>query len=114
MGEGGEDFGWVGHAAWADGAAGLPAGVGADGGDAVGEELFEVALGGGVEPHGFVHGGGDEDAGGWCGEEEGGDEVVGEAVGHFGEDVGGGGCDKDEVGGLGEADVGDGVLSAEF
>jgi hypothetical protein len=100
-----EDFGGFGHAAGADGAAGLPAFCRSDELHAVFEDAFGVALGGGVVPHAFVHGGGEEDFVGVGGEEDGGDEIVGETVGHFGESVGGAGGDDDDVGVLRQTNV---------
>ncbi len=103
--QGSDDFLRFAHAADADGAASLPAGAGADELDAIIKNLFGITLGGGVVPHGFVHGGGDEDALGVGGDKQGADKIVGETVRHFCEHVGRAGSDEDEVGLLGEADV---------
>lgn len=85
-------------------AAGEEALVGADEmGSALGEDA-DVLLGGGVEPHFAVHGRGDEERCGG-GQGDGGEGVVGEAVGEFGEDIGGGGRDEEEAGLISEGDV---------
>ena len=82
--------------------------------DAAVAEDGEVGLGGGVVPHVDVHRGGDDDGGGG-GEVEGGEEVVGDALGEFGEGGGGGGGYDEGAGGLGLGDVLDGgVLFGGF
>lgn len=87
-------------------AAGEVSGGGLDEVAAVGFKLGDVSLGGGVEPHFPVHGGGDE---GFCmageGEVDGGEGVWGVAVGEEGEGVCGGGGDEEEVCGVCELDV---------
>ena len=86
----GDDGGDLGEAAGAGHSAGEVAAAGFDDVDSAVAEDGEVGLGGGVVPHVDVHRGGDDDGGGG-GEVEGGEEVVGDAVGEFGEGVGGGG-----------------------
>jgi hypothetical protein len=74
--------------------------------EAVGLQLGEIALRRRVRPHVRVHGrrhqhrfvGGEQNSGG---------EIVGEAGGGFGHEVGGGGRDDDEIGLAREADVAD-------
>ena len=94
----------VGEAAGAGHAAGEIAAAGLDDGDAAGFEQLDVGARGGMVPHVHVHRRGDDDGRGG-GEEHGGEKVVGEAVGHFGENVRGGGRDDDSVGGLRLGDV---------
>ena len=83
--------------------AGVDAGEAAHGGldddGSPAAQRRDVLLGGGVLPHLGVHGRCEDDrtAGG---EERVGEQVVGEAVGRPGEQVGGGGGDDDQVGGL--------------
>lgn len=67
-------------------------------------EALQVGYGGGVRKHPVIHRGGGEDGSG-CGEEKACQEVVGDAVGVFGEGVGGGGGEEEEIGALGECDV---------
>ena len=102
----GDGFGF-GHAAGADHAAGELAGAGLDDAHAALAQDFKVGLGGRMIPHVHVHGGSDEDGRGG-GEVHGGEEIVGDAVGELGEDVGGGGSDDEGVGPLRFADVLDG------
>jgi hypothetical protein len=59
-----------------------------------------------VVPHVDVHGGCDEH-GGAAGQGQGGEGVVGDAVGELGDDVGGGGGDEQQVGAVGGLDVAD-------
>ena len=77
---GGDDGGDLGEAAGAGHSAGEVAAAGLDDLDAAVAEDGEVGLGGGVVPHVDVHRGGDDDGGGG-GEVEGGEEVVGDALG---------------------------------
>src|ERR1039458_3848528 len=94
----------VGEAAGAGHAAGEVAAAGFYDGDAAGLKYRDIRTCRRVVPHVHVHRGGDDDRSGG-GKKHGGEEVVGEAVGHLGEDVGGGGRDDDRVGGLGLRDV---------
>ena len=75
--------------------------------DAAVAEDGEVGLGGRVVPHVDVHRGGDDDGGGG-GEVEGGEEVVGDALGEFCEGGGGGWGYDEGAGGLGLGYVLDG------
>ena len=70
-------------------------------------EDFEIGLGGRMLPHIHVHGGRDDDGRGG-GEIESGQEIVGDAVREFREDIGGGRSDDEQVGGLRGVDVLDG------
>ena len=80
--------------------------------DAVGLQARAVALGRGVLPHPRVHGGRDEHR--LVGRDQRrGREVVGDAVGHLGHDVGGRGRHHHDVGLLPEPDVGDLAVSGE-
>ena len=102
-----DDGGRVGEAAAAGHAAGEIAAVGSNDLDVARGEDFEIGLGGRMLPHVDVHGGRDDDGRGG-GEIEGGEEIVGDAVREFREDVGGGRCDDEQVGGLRGVDVLDG------
>ena len=103
----GQQFGQFGgfeHAAFAGFAAGLATAGGAEHGDAVGLQLGDVAQVGRVAPHFHVHGGGNGQRAG-AGGGQGGEQVVGHAVGDFGQGVGAGGGDKEYIGLAAEADV---------
>ena len=102
--DGGQDGGRFGEAAGAVFVAGHGPFVGADHRDAAGRKRCHVGLGGWVQPHAHVHGGGHQHTlvGG---EQEGAGEVVGEARGHFRQDVRRCRGDHDQVGGAGELDV---------
>lgn len=101
-----DDFLDVGEASGALVSAGEVAFFGVDEMAVVGLELGDVSLGGGMEPHFAVHGGGDEDGGFRReGEVDGGEGIGGEAVGELAQEVGGGGGDEQEVGAVGEIDV---------
>ena len=99
----------LGHAARAHHAAGQLARSRLDDAHAALAEDFEVGLRGRMLPHVHVHGGGDQDRR-RRGQVEGGEEVVGNAVGELGQDVGRGGGDDQRVGPLRLADVLDAVL----
>ena len=66
----------------------------------------EVVLRDGVFQHAGVHGGGDQ-LGAFGRQHHGGEHIVGDAVGHFGDHVGRGGGHQDHVGLFGQRDVGD-------
>lgn len=100
FGDGGYDGGFFGEAASADHAAGEVAGAGLDDADAALAESLEVGLRGWVLQHDDVHGGRDDDGRGG-GEVHRREEVVSDAVGEFGEDVGRGGRDDEGGRGLG-------------
>ncbi len=91
---GGDGFG-IGQASGAGHAAGQIAAVGFDDDVAALDEGFQVGLGGGVLPHVDVHGGGEHDGAGE-GEIEGGEKIVGQAVGEFRHQVRGGGRDDED------------------
>ena len=65
---------------------------------------LDVVLDEGVSVHGAVHGGDEEDGdvGSECGGDAGGDGCVVDAVGDFGDGVGGAGGEEDEVDGVGD------------
>eukprot|EP01132_Coremiostelium_polycephalum_P020831 gene20832-biopygen11637 len=92
------------HAAHAHVAAGLAAGGRAENLEAAALQELGVGLGGRVAPHGLVHGRGDRD-GGVGGQYQGGQQVVGNALGQAGDQVGGGRGDQHQVGPLGQLDV---------
>ena len=102
--DGFDDGAVFGETAGADHATGKIAAVRGDDADVASGEDFKIGLGRGVVPHIDVHRRSNDDGRGG-GEDHGGEEVVGEAVGHFGEDVGGGGGDDEGVGGLRSVDV---------
>ena len=106
----GDNLERFGHAAGARLAAlGHLAGVRADKGDAVGLKRVRVAPGGGMVPHERVHGGGDQHR--LVGRQQhGGGEVIGEAMGHLGHEIGGGGRHHNKVGLARQANVADIVL----
>ena len=92
------------HASFAGFTADLAAAGRAEYGDAVGLQLVDVAQVNRVAPHFHVHGrdnGQRTGAGGSQGREQ----VVGHAVGDFGQSVGTGGSDKEHIGLTVEADV---------
>ena len=102
-----DDLQRLGHAADA-GFAALRhlAGVRADGDDAVGDELREIALRRRVRPHARVHRRREQDR--LVGREQHrGREIVGVAVRHLGHQVGGRGRDHDEIGVARQPDVAD-------
>ena len=94
----------IGEAAGAGHAAGEVAAAGLDDGDAALAQDLDVGAGCRMAPHVYVHRRGDDDGRGG-GEEHGGEEVVGEAVGHLGQHMRRCGRDDDRVGGLGLGDV---------
>jgi hypothetical protein len=71
---------------------------------AVAAQRFDVLQRGGMLPHLAIHGRGDQNRGAG-GERDGREGIVGEAVGHGGEDVRGGGGDEEQIGLVGELDV---------
>ena len=100
----------LGHAACAHHAAGQIAGAGLDDAHAALAQDFKIGLRGRVIPHVHVHCGSDEDRR-VRGQIHGGEEIVGDAVSEFGQDVGGGRRDDQRVGPLRFADVLDAVLT---
>ena len=86
--------------------AGQHAALGGDDREAVLFQCGDVVLGDGVLQHPGVHGRGDE-LGTLGRENDGGEHIVGDAVGHFGDHVGRGGGHQDHVGLFGQRDVGD-------
>ncbi|MNZ83420.1 hypothetical protein D3C78_1021470 [compost metagenome] len=92
------------HAAGADVAAGLAAGCRAEQVHAARTQQVGVDLGGRVAPHGLVHrrSEGDLRVGG---QHQGGQQVVGHALGQARHDVGGGGGDQHQVGPAGQFDM---------
>ena len=99
-----EDLGGLGQPALAGVGAGEPADGGLEDDDAAAAQGGDVGLGGGVLPHLGVHRGREDDRA--AGGEQGvGEQVVGEAVGGPGQQVGGGRGDDDEVGLLAEPHV---------
>ena len=92
------------HAAQADVAAGLAAGRRAEHLEAAGLQELGIGLGGRVAPHGLVHGRCDSD-GGVGGQYQGGQQVIGNALGQTGDQVGGGRGDQHEVGPFGQFDM---------
>ena len=101
-----DDVGDLGEPSGAEPAAGQLPFPGRDDGRTPFAEGIEVALGRRVVQHVGVHRGRDEGRGPDR-EVEGGEEVVGEAERHPGDDVGGGGGHHEDVGLLGERDVAD-------
>ena len=69
-----------------------------------------VGLGGRVAPHGLVHGRGDGD-GGVGGQYQGGQQVIGDALGQACDQVGGGRRDQHQVGPFGQLDMAHGGFS---
>ena len=98
------DFCGFAHASHAAFAAGLFAVGGHQDVYAVGLQLSDVAAVGGFEPHFCIHGGG-ENQGAFAGGGHFRNQVVGYAVGDFGNGVGGGGGNQHDVGGAGGVDV---------
>ncbi len=92
------------HAAHADLAARLVAGRGAEDRDAIAAQQGDVALRRGVVPHLAVHRGGDEERA-VAREARRREQVVGEAVGELGEEVGARGRDHDRIRPARELDV---------
>ena len=88
-------------------AAGQPAALGAHEEVVAVLERLHVGDRGEVLPHVDVHGGRHDDGAG-AREQRGAHGVIGDAVGHLGDDVGGGGAHERKVGPLGELDVGNG------
>ena len=101
-----DDVGDLGEPSGAEPAAGQLPFPGRDDGHAPFAEGVEVAPGRRVVQHVGVHRGRDEGRGPDR-EVEGGEEVVGEAERHPGDDVGGGGGHHEDVGLLGERDMAD-------
>ena len=86
--------------------AGQHTALGRDDGEAVALQRGDVVLGDGVFQHPGVHGRGDQLRA--FGREDGrGQHVVGNAVGHLGDDVGCGRCNEDDVGLFGQRDMSD-------
>ena len=96
----------LGQAAAAYILAGQQAALGGDDRKAVVLQRLEVVLGDGIFQHPGVHGRGDQ-LGALGGQHHGGEHVVGNAVGHLGNDIGRGRGHEDDVGFLGQRDVGD-------
>ncbi|MCY1280381.1 hypothetical protein D9M69_359920 [compost metagenome] len=92
------------HAAEADVAAGLTAGGRAEHAQAAAGEQLEVGLGGRVAPHRLVHRRGEGDHG-VGGQHQGGQQVVGLALGEACQQVGGGRGDQHQVGPARQLDV---------
>ena len=92
------------HAAHADVAAGLAAGRRSEHLEATALQQLSVRLGRRIAPHGLVHGRGDGD-GGICGQYQGGQQVIGNALGQAGDQVGGGRGDQHQVGPFGQFDM---------
>ncbi|MNI08255.1 hypothetical protein D3C73_612820 [compost metagenome] len=92
------------HAAQADVAAGLASGGGTKGLDVAAFEDLQVGLGRRIAPHGLVHcrGNGDHGIGG---QHQRGQQVIGDALGQTGDQVGGGRGDQHQVGPFGQFDV---------
>src|SRR5690606_28969372 len=82
------------HASVADFSAGLPAAARPKDVDAVQAQLPYVALGGGVLPHFAVHGRGDQQGAAAARQAQGGQQVVGQAVGKLGQKIGAGRRDE--------------------
>src|SRR5690606_39307082 len=97
------------HAAGADVAAGLAARGGDEQVHATLQQDLGIGLGGGVAPHGLVHRRGQGDLG-VGGQHQGGQQIVGHALGQARHDVGGGGGDQHQVGPLGQLDMAHGGL----
>ena len=86
--------------------AGQHTALGRDDGEAVTLQRGDVVLGDRVFQHPGVHGRGDQLRA--FGREDGrGQHVVGDAVGHLGDDIGRGRCNEDDVGLFGQCNMGD-------
>ncbi|MNC54437.1 hypothetical protein D3C75_1039210 [compost metagenome] len=92
------------HAAEANIATGLTAGGRAEHLDVAALQQFEVGLGGLIAPHGLVHRRRDGH-GSVGGQHQGGQQVVGDALGHTRQQVGGGRGDQYQIGPLGQFDM---------
>ena len=101
----------LGHAACADHAAGQIACAWFNNADAALTQRFKVGLRGWVVPHIHVHRGSHQDRR-LCGQVHCGEEVVGDAVGEFGQDVGRGRSNDQRIGPLRLADVLNAILFA--
>ena len=86
--------------------AGQHTALGGDDREAIPLQRGEVVLRDGVFQHAGVHGGGNQ-LGAFGRQHHGGEHIVGDAVGHFGDHVGRGGGHQDHVGLFGQRDVGD-------
>ena len=86
--------------------AGQHAALGRDDREAVAFQRGDVVLRDGIFQHAGVHGRGDQ-LRALGGQHHGGEHVVGDAVGHFSDDVGGGRCHQDHICLLGQRDVSD-------
>ncbi|MCY1438857.1 hypothetical protein D9M68_594710 [compost metagenome] len=92
------------HAPRTDVAAGLAAGSGTEEVHAAAAQQLGVGLGGRIAPHRLVHRRGEGDLG-VGGQHQGGQQVVGDALGQARHDVGGGRGDQHQVGPAGQFDV---------
>ncbi len=92
------------HAAQADIATGLAAGSRAEDLQATALQQLGIGLGGRVAPHGLIHRRGDGDDG-IGGQHQGGQQIVGNALGQAGNQVRGGRRDQHQVGPLGQLDM---------
>jgi hypothetical protein len=99
-----EDRLGLGQAARAKFAAGHRPFVGFEHRHAVAAQRRDVAARRGMLPHPHVHRRGGED-GLVGGEQQSGCQIVGDAGGHLGHQIGGGGCDHDEIGFAAELDM---------
>ncbi len=95
--DGGDDIHHLGQAAVPHLAAGEIAGAGADLQHAAASQRGDIGLGGGMGPHLQIHRGGDQDrlVGG---EQRGRGEIVGQAMRHLGQQIGGGGRHHHQIG----------------
>ena len=94
----------LGHFAGTHGAAGQTAAGGLDDFPAVAAQGLQIVLGHGVFEHIGVHGRGNQ-LGALAGQYGGGEHIVGQTVGQFGADVGGGRGDEHQIGALGQRDM---------
>ena len=86
--------------------AGQHTALGGDHREAVVFQRFQVVLGDGVLQHPGVHGRAHQ-LGALCRQHHGGQHIVCDAVGHLGDDIGGGGGHQDHIGLFGQGNVGD-------
>ena len=102
-----------GHASSAEFTARHIALFGANEGNAVPAQGFDVAAGGGRFPHAHVHGRGGKNRG-YGGQKAGGGQIVGQPVGHARQDIGGCRGDDDQIGRAGKLDMADLGLAREI
>ncbi len=100
------------HAAIAGFAAGLVAAAGAQNNDAVIGQLADIALGGRVFPHFAIHGRRYQKRAGPTGQAKRSQQIVGQPMDQFCNQVGTGGRDQDGIGTTGQVDVGHAVRNA--